>query len=162
MEQKNGSIFFYCNKTKYILSLTVCAVCLLFALFVIIKMSEFKLLAYASVAFFIYKIGVYIYEIFYNKRPLLELTKDSIILDGCPPLPLSDIEIVGQKRITVGSSQMLYVCLKTDETKFTLTDRQKDNLSMGLTAFCFRPAVLPRKEADFIINELIKHTKQKV
>lgn len=162
MEQNNGSIFFYCNKTKYILSLIVCLLCAVFALFVIIKMSEFKLLAYASIAFFTYKSGVYIYEIFYNKRFLIELKKDVIVIDGCPPLPLADIEVVGQKRITAGSSEMLYVCLKTDESKFTLTERQKDNLALGLTAFCFRPAVLARKDADFLINELLKHTKQEV
>ncbi len=159
MEKSGGSIFFYCNKSRYALGLALCLGCSAFAVYVIIKMAEFKWLALAALLFFLYKSGVNVYELFFNKKPLLELKEKEIIIDGCPPLAFKAVQAVGQKRVNIGASNQLYVCLKTDESKFNLTDLQKENLSLGLTAFCFRPAALARKDADFLIKSILSKTK---
>ena len=161
MEHKDKSIFFYCARSRYAFSLALCLLCAAFAVYVIFKLEEVKWLAYAGLAFFIYKSGVYFYELFFNKTPLVELREKEIIIDGCPALPLKAIDIVGQKRVNVGSSNMLYVCLMTDESKFKLTELQKSNIAMGLTAFCFRPAAMSRRDSEFLIKELLKRTNQK-
>ena len=162
MKEENGKLLFFSNKFRAGFNLFLCFCCVVFSVYVITAMDKFKLLAWAALAFFIYKTAFFIYMVFFDKQPLITLTKDSIIIDGCPALPFKNIEVIGQKRINSGASSLLYVCFKTDEKKFNLTDLQKDNLSAGLTAFCFRPAALSRKDADFIIKEVASKIHQKL
>lgn len=159
MEKLGGSILFYCNKSRYVFGLALCLACSAFAVYVIITMAEFKWLALAALLFFLYKSGLNVYELFLNKKTLVELKEKEILIDGCPPLSFKAIEAVGQKRVNIWASNQLYVCLKTDESKFNLTDLQKENISLGLTAFCFRPAALSRKDADFLIKSILSKTK---
>ena len=162
MKEQNGTLLFFPNKFRACFNLILCFCCAVFSVYVIATMDKFKLLAWAALAFFVYKTAFFIYAVFFDKRPLITLTEDSILIDGCPALPFKQIEIMGQKRINSGASSLLYVCLKTDEKKFNLTDLQKDNIAAGLTAFCFRPAALSRKDADYIIKEIASKIHQKL
>ena len=162
MKEENGQILFFADKFRAGFNLLLCFCCAAFSVYVIATMDKFKLLAWVSLVFFVYKTVCFVYEVFFDKKPLITLTKDSIIIDGCPALPFKQIEVIGQKRINSGASSLFYVCFKTDESKFTLTDLQKENLSAGLTAFCFRPAALRRKESDFIIREIAAKIHQKL
>lgn len=162
MKEENGVLLFFSSKFRAVFNLNLCFCCAVFSVYVIATMDKFKLLAWAALAFFVYKTVFFVYMVFFDKNPLITLTKDSIIIDGCPALPFKQIEVMGQKRINSGASSLLYVCFKTDEKKFNLTDLQKDNIAAGLTAFCFRPAALSRKEADFIIKEVASKIHQKL